>query len=177
MLKNGGMKPMFLKNCNYCSSPFETNNYRKLYCSNTCKTYASRKRNGQISGVQKFCSDDFKEDLVMEHLKGCFKTALLISDCNSEDPIVGEYGPFYARIENKAGVENVVNYGIGKYLLSSLCEQRITSLQERYKGSKVFTGITPFPLEGYGPHDDHYKLFRTIVSREDVVSVDNLEFC
>lgn len=52
------------KSCEYCGKDFLTDNPSKKYCSNTCRTYASLERKGQLSEVQSELKNKYQESSI-----------------------------------------------------------------------------------------------------------------
>ncbi len=185
------MKVNIEKICKYCKIVFTTNNNKKLYCSDTCRTYNSQERNGKLNptqqaikeGVVKIAGEPepdkpaIKPDLVKDHLRAFFVKALILHEHD------GEYyktyqGHAYAHTDEEFGLDNVQDYDEGRYVVVSASKTIIQDVKDKYSGSKIFEGITPKKGRYFDEDVEtfYFKVFKTVVERERVVEVDGLFF-
>lgn len=193
------MDKKFTKECAYCSESFQTSNFRKKYCSNTCRTYASQERQGKLNPVQQAIKsgeistassdrhsptkngEEIITDLLLDHLKQLFATD-------------NENGFFWAGEVYRdiyLGIDHFSVLPSGNFLFCTTSEEVAKWLKEKYGGSKIVKGVTreeiiedvPLPIrdgifskpEQNGTRKDRYTTYKTILPREKVIRVSNLD--
>lgn len=125
-------KKTYEKECQFCGEKFEASNLKKMYCSNSCKTFASQQRKGKLNKTRKELMTKTKQKEADQlNLLDEIVLALLAS----------EFSISYDSEDYFMKVENVKVYSIGKYILSSTDKELISSLRKKYSGSNVFKGV------------------------------------
>ena len=174
------------KECAYCSTPFETKSSRKIYCSNTCRTYASLENTGQmpeerrianrISGLSiNRASSALKLDTVFNQLSSFFtdgqlyveyyETHVTVNEKTGEEkehrlPKTANYNAGY---EDSIGLQNVIRFEKDRYLVQSTYEGMVTQLKELYNGSNIF--LSASPIIDDGASITKCKVYNTIIQR------------
>lgn len=123
-------KNTYKKVCQYCGETFETTNYRKINCSNTCKTYSSNKRTGKLNDLQlKIQSGEITPILDINNDKELSQEAefiLLKILTFDEHADMGYFKPVIQLNENMI-------------IARSTAISLIKSIQERFNGTKIIS--------------------------------------
>jgi len=122
------MKTLFKKHCKYCNDEFESYNFRKTYCSNTCKTYASHRRNGKLNDAQIFINNNktTEKELLDYKLEN---NALIQKLWNNFIR--------YEFEENRGLCKFVEIIDFDKIVLRSTNYEMINSFTKKYQGGKI----------------------------------------
>jgi len=193
------MDKEFTKECAYCSESFQTSNFRKKYCSNTCRTYASQERQGKLNPVQQAIKSGEIEthttdqksvpknaegiitELLLDHLKQIFAT----------DNQNGFFWNGNVYKDFHIGIDQFTVLPSGNFLFCTTSEQAAVWLKEKYKGSEIIKGVTkeettenvPLPIWEddsktplhHGDRKDRFTTFKTILSRDEVIKRSSLK--
>lgn len=181
------------KQCSYCNTEFTTKNPNKMYCSNTCRTYASLERNGKLpesqarikgakspnSNIVDMTSSSLsqKDTLIASYLRG--RLTQIYTERNWPE------GEHFAKDDYVYDLEIVSKTDQGNYIVSGLLKDKVTELATELgiKASHVFpiqvkankSKIDEIELLGdpHGPDGFDYVTIRTaycfIISGDQVL--------
>lgn len=178
------------KHCAFCEKPFQTENVRKEYCSNTCRTYASLDRSGKLEPNIKanllrknkpsrsdaqigILSDRF--DSVCSHIMGHFGDlapypVIRQNDKGKPEPTSKQY---HCCEDLTWNVQNVRRLDNDRYLVTSVNGHLIQHIATTYKGSRIFLGVSDVVETDLDPQS-RQTTYNTVLSREVVISISGI---